>query len=220
MVDLVKIRKKAKEQKERDAASAAGRSADQMHSLELEPVPSAADRLERFKLALIAGTAAAEHHDPDSDESAESRGELEVLTFTIGTEEYAVPIESVVEIVTPGEIIRVPNAPTNISGIISLRGTIVTILDVGGKLGHEPAARDLETRIVVVRDAAGSAGFVVDKVLRVVKVPAGELDTEPVSSPEARSDMIKGVFRRNGGLSILLEIERLVGDDASHDPDL
>lgn len=220
MVDLVKIRKKAKEQKERDAASAASRSADQVRSLEIEPVASPADRLERFKLTLMAGTSGAEDQNDESDESEESRDELEVLTFTIGTEEYAVPIESVVEIVTPGEITRVPNAPTNISGIISLRGTIVTILDVCGKLGHKPAARDLETRIVVVRDAAGSAGFVVDEVLRVVKVPAGELDTEPVAAAEARNDMIKGVFRRNGSLSILLEIERLVGDDASHDPDL
>lgn len=220
MVDLVKIRRKAKEQKERDAAAAASQSAGEVRRQEVEPGPSSAERLERFKLALIADTAKAEDHQAESDESEETSDELEVLTFTIGTEEYAVPIESVLEIVTPGEITRVPNAPMNISGIISLRGTIVTILDVGGKLGHEPAARDLDTRIVVVRDAAGSSGFLVDRVLRVVKVTAGELDTEPVASPVARNDMIKGVFRRNDSLSILLEIDRLVGDDASHEPDL
>lgn len=222
VVDLVKIRKKAKEQKEREAAAATqpSRPAGETVGTDVPPGPSAAERLERFKASLSVTASGSAGHE-ESEESEGSAGEeLEVLTFTIGPEEYAIPIDSVVEIVTPGEITRVPNTPRNISGIISLRGTIVAILDVRGKLGHEPVAPDLDTRIVVVRDSGASAGFIVDKVLRVVKVGAGELEIEPVASPAARNDKIKGVFRREDSLSILLDIDRLLGDDASDDPDV
>ncbi len=223
MVDLVKIRRKAKEQKEREAAAAAEQSSppatgETAVAEDGYAGPSAAERLELFKSRLSTEASEWGGHDDELDASEESSTSgIEVLTLTMGAEEYAIPIDSVVEIVIPGEITRVPNAPRNISGLISLRGTIVTILDVRGKLGHDPIAPDLDTRIVVVRDAGGSAGFIVDKVLRVVKVPAEELDSEPVASPAGRNDMIKGVFRRNDSLSILLDIEGLVGEDASND---
>ncbi len=218
MVDLVKIRKKAREQKEREEA-ARQQSDETSASDAQEPrASSAAERLEAFK-SRLAADAPQEQQDDFSESDVSSTSDLEVLTFAIGNEEYAIPIDSVVEIMTPSEITRVPNAPRNISGIISLRGTIVTILDVASKLGHEAVSADLDTRIVVVRDAVGSAGFIVDKVLRVVKLPAEELDSEPVATPASRNDLIKGVFRRNDNLSILLDIDRLVGDDASDEPD-
>jgi purine-binding chemotaxis protein CheW len=223
VVDLVKIRKKAREQKEREAAEAALKGSsppgDQSAVADSSAEePSAADRLELFRHSVLSNaTADAETRDEERIE-ADAEGAIEVLTFVIANEEYAIDIELVVEIMIPGGITRVPNADRNITGIISLRGTIVTILDIRRTLGHEPGTVDPDSRIVVVRDSGGSAGFMVDKVLRVVKMRPEELEAQPVATPEERNDMIKGVFRRTGSLSILLDIDRLLGTgDASHD---
>lgn len=224
MVDLVKIRRKAKEQKEREAAEALRRTEagpeEEDGPPESSGTPSAAERLAMFRSAIAEGSSNdVAVADYDSDDAVQST--LELLTFLIADEEYAIDIERVIEIVTPTQITRVPNAGRNITGIISLRGTIVTILDVRGKLGHAPGESTLDTRIVVVRDSGGSAGFVVDRVLRVVKILPEELEQQPAATVDERNEMIQGVFRRTDSLSIVLDVDRLLGvDETIHDADL
>lgn len=221
MVDLVKIRRKAKEQREREAAEAARRAeAEQTHTGDLSeesPIPSPAERLELFRRRILASATAADQSAMDDVSDGETDGARELLTFVIAGEEYALDIDSVIEIVTPTQITRVPNAGANITGIISLRGTIVTILDVRGRLGHRPGDLTLDTRIVVVRDSGGSAGFLVDRVLRVVEIRPEELEQQPAATMDERNEMIQGVFRRTGNLSIVLDVDRLLGGEKTAD---
>ena len=225
MVDLVKIRRKAKEQKEREAAEAlrrAGAVPEEEGGLaDSSGTPSAAERLEIFRTTIAEGASSKDAAVPDDDSEERVQSTREMLTFVIADEEYALDIERVIEIVTPTQITRVPNAGRNITGIISLRGTIVTILDVRGKLGHAPGESTLDTRVIVVQDSGGSAGFVVDRVLRVVKILPEELEQQPAATVDERSEMIQGVFRRNDSLSIVLDVDRLLGaDETIHDEDL
>src|SRR5882762_626601 len=128
MVDLAKIRKKAK-----------GRAATpQPPPVEVEVAPTvaveipaavpAADvpdspKLDQFK--QIAGKRREGFVEQHVETS--SADQVELLSFLIAGEQYAVSIDHLVEIVTPREATRVPNADPTIVGIISLRGTIVTI---------------------------------------------------------------------------------------------
>ena len=149
-----------------------------------------------------------------SDEAA-SETQLELLTFIIAGEQYAVDIERIVEIVTPRAVTRIPNADTSVVGIMSLRGTIVTLVDVRRKLRHREAgdAND-DTRIVVVDFHREIIGFLVDRVLRVVKAAAGDIERHPVVHATELDDSVRGVFRTAGALTILLDLDKLLDHGA------
>ncbi|HVR43519.1 MAG TPA: chemotaxis protein CheW [Thermoanaerobaculia bacterium] len=247
MVDLVKIRKKAKERKEQAAARqtpaaapespaaspsrvrAAGpkpkpegkakpgkkESARRHHPRKekappaaARPTPAAVDRLERFR--ETAGRLVRTEAAPLA--AADSEAPLELLAFVLAGEQYAIDIERIAEIIAPRQATPVPNAPAPVVGIISLRGTIVTMLDLRRELGHSSNyAIGAETRTIVVEDGGGMAGFVVDRVLRVVKVGASQIQQPPVVSPAEQSEAIRGVFHHGESLTIVLDVERLLG---------
>jgi len=235
MVDLVKIRKKAKKKEEAAAAAEppaaepqppapASQSAPQSpppaapdpRADESSPAPQpaaedlaphAVSKLERFK------EEAGRRRDVERrDEIVSSDGaQLELLTFSIAGEQYAIDIEQIVEIVTPRDITRVPNAEQSIAGIISLRGTIVTIIGVRARLRHPAApAATPDTRIIVVSHRGETLGFEVDRVSRVVKIAPESVEPHPVVHASEQSDAIRGVFRHANALTILLDLDKLL----------
>ena len=136
--------------------------------------------------------------------------ELEVLTFVLAGEQYAVNIEHIVEIVRPRGTTRVPNAGANVVGIISLRGLIVTVVDVRARLHHPSAAAGNDARIIVVEHGGETLGFQVDRVLRVVKLDAAAVEAHPVVHTSEQTEAIRGVFRHAGALTILLDLDKLL----------
>jgi purine-binding chemotaxis protein CheW len=143
-------------------------------------------------------------------ETQPNTDQLELLTFVIAGEHYAVDIERIVEIVRPRSVTRVPNADTSIVGIVSLRGTIVTLVDVRKRLRHAVAEETPDTRIIVVDHQGETIGFEVDRVLRVVKIGRGDVGGHPVVHASEADDCIRGVFRHAGALTILLDFDKLL----------
>jgi purine-binding chemotaxis protein CheW len=189
MVDLVKIRQKAKKGK-----------------LDRAPAPSPArDRLEKFL------EEAGKRRDTVAPPAPEPAGDqFEALTFLIGNERYAVDIEPIVSIVMPGPYTPVPNADPSVMGVMSVRGTMVTMIDVRRRL-RQAAAGDGQMRIVVVRRGADFLGFEVDRVLRVIDVDRASIEPHPVVDAKEEDDAIRGVFRQAGSLTILLDLDKLMG---------
>ncbi|HKR63976.1 MAG TPA: chemotaxis protein CheW, partial [Thermoanaerobaculia bacterium] len=133
------------------------------------------------------------------------------LTFVIAGEHYAVDIERIVEIVTPRRVTRIPNAEESVVGILSLRGTIVTLVDVRRKLRHREAGdATADTRIVVIDFHNEIVGFLVDRVLRVVKAAAADIEPHPVVHATELDESVRGVFRVAGALTILLDLDKLL----------
>jgi purine-binding chemotaxis protein CheW len=220
MVDLVKIRNKKKKQ-----GSAGVPPAEQAASPPPSPAApppedggedaarsagedaGAPSKLDKFKAEAgkrrVVQTA--------TEAQAEEQSHLELLTFVIANEHYAVDIERIVEIVTPRAVTRIPNADASVVGIISLRGTIVTLVDVRRKLRHPPAGEPgPDTRIVVIDFHHEIIGFLVDRVLRVVKTAAAEVERHPVVHATELDDSVRGVFRAGGALTILLDLDKLL----------
>jgi purine-binding chemotaxis protein CheW len=184
----------------RDAAASAGEDASAPKT-KLEKFKSEAGKRRAFESAKADDTA--------------PQATLELLTFVIAGEQYAVDIERIVEIVTPRVVTRIPNADPSVVGIISLRGTIVTLVDVRRKLRHrEAGAATADTRIVVIDFRHEIIGFLVDRVLRVVKSAAGDIERHPVVHVTELDDSIRGVFRANGALTILLDLDKLLDHGA------
>jgi len=168
------------------------------------------ERLETFRRE--AGTRT-EAESPNLVDAAAEDGETEneLLTFVIAGEHYAVEIERIVEIIRPRSATRVPNAAESIVGIISLRGMIVTLLDLRKILGH-PGVDDLgeDARVVVVDRDGETAGFIVDRVSRVIKVDPSKIEGHPVVSSNEHSEFVSGVFRHGTELMILLDLEKVL----------
>ena len=171
-------------------------------------VPS---KLDRFK--ADAGKRRA--FETAKTDDAAPQNQLELLTFVMAGEQYAVDIERIVEIVTPRAVTRIPNADPSVVGIISLRGTIVTLVDVRRKLRHREAGADTDdTRIVVIDFHHEIIGFIVDRVLRVVKASAGDIERHPVVHATELDESVRGVFRPGGALTILLDLDKLLDHGA------
>jgi purine-binding chemotaxis protein CheW len=225
MVDLAKIRKKAKKILGSDSPSAPVDGSTTSHAPEhtapeldaaasqvrdaakARPFEDASgvSKLERFKAE------AGKRREIRIEAVVEAAQQLELLTFLIAGEQYAIDIEHIVEIVTPRPVTRIPNADESVVGIISLRGTIVTLVDVRRKLRHPVAPQaGEETRIVVIDFHNETVGFVVDRVLRVVKIAPGEVEPHPVVHTNELQAAIRGVFRASGALTILLDLDKLL----------
>lgn len=174
------------------------------------PAPAAVSKLDRFK------ETAGKRREGEIVEEEEERGDrLELLTFVVAGEHYAIDIEHIVEIVTPRRVTRIPNADQSVVGIVSLRGTIVTLVDVRRKLGHPPAGEaDDDTRIVIVDFHNETIGFTVDRVLRVVKTSPDEVEPHPVVHATELDESVRGVFRAGDALTILLDFEKLLDHSA------
>jgi purine-binding chemotaxis protein CheW len=237
MVDLVKIRKKkaegrrqkAEEENATAAAAPAADAAAQGQTAAAEPVaalpadavvdeaPQATTTITTTKLEQFKREAGKrrETESARADDATPETAPLELLTFIIAREQYAVDIERIVEIVTPRSVTRIPNADPSILGILSLRGTIVTLVDVRRKLRH-PAAGDAtpDTRIVVADFGSEMIGFLVDRVLRVVKTAASDVEPHPVVHATELDSSIPGVFRAAGALTILLDLDKLLDSRA------
>jgi len=170
------------------------------------PTPAAANKLAQFKQT------ANKRREGFIEQQAETSAadQVELLSFIIAGEQYAVSIDHLVEIVTPRDATHVPNADPTIVGIISLRGTIVTVIDVRRKLRHPPAAAGNDARIIVAERAGETLGFEVDRVLRVLKVDSAAIEPHPVVHSSELSEAVRGVFRQANALTILLDLDKLL----------
>ncbi len=225
MVDLVKIRKKAKEKaeggKQKAEVRAAGPAATppkpnpepripnpEPRAPNPEPRAPATSKLQRFL------ETAGKRKTVEAAKVATATGQLELLTFYIAGELYAIDIETVVEIITPRPITRIPNADLSVVGIFSLRGTVVTLLDVRRRLGHAAEQTITEdVRVVVIQQESEHLGFTVDRVLRVVKADATSVEPHPIVHASEQDESVKGVFRLGEALTILLDLEKLLSRD-------
>ena len=225
MVDLVKLRKKkAEKKKEEERNAGVPPAGPEASAPPIEPPapagedaggPAGEDAGAPTKLEKFKAQAGKRREFAETVTEAETTTHLELLTFVIAGESYAVDIERIVEIVTPRPVTRIPNADPSVVGIMSLRGTIVTLVDVRRKLRHATAASETaDTRVVVIDFHNEMIGFTVDRVLRVVKAAAGEIEPHPVVHATELDESVRGVFRVNAALTILLDLDKLLDSRA------
>ncbi len=138
--------------------------------------------------------------------------QIQLVSFWVGAEEFAVEILAVREINRMLEITRVPQSPECVEGVINLRGLIVPVIDIRKRFGLEPSEATDDTRIVVVESDGRIVGFVVDKVNEVLRLDQSVVDQPPALGGGQMSQYISGVGKLEDRLIILLDVKLLVGD--------
>ncbi len=138
---------------------------------------------------------------------------LQLVTFSIGEEEFGVEILKVQEIIRTMEITKVPRAPEFVEGVINLRGKVIPIIDLRRRFGLTSKTHDKHTRIIVIEINNMIVGFIVDSVSEVLRVPAGTVEPPPPVVAGMESDYISGVGKLQDRLLILLDLDRLLSQD-------
>jgi purine-binding chemotaxis protein CheW len=104
---------------------------------------------------------------------------VQLCTFRVGGEDYAVDIMRVKEIIQPLPITRVPRAPAFVEGVVRLRGDVIPIVDVRRRFGLPPSEATRKTKFLIVTVAGRRLGLVVDEVTEVLRLPRGDIRPAP-----------------------------------------
>lgn len=152
-------------------------------------------------IAALAGSAARDQmvssHSGMAEEERVS-DELQLVSFVVAGQEYAITIEDVQEIVqVPEDIVHVPNSESHVLGVMTLRNRLLPLVSLRRMFGLPPQAADDHSRIVVVALGSTSVGVVMDSVNEVLRVAKSHVDAMP------------SLFARDGDLSEITEICRL-----------
>jgi purine-binding chemotaxis protein CheW len=134
----------------------------------------------------------------------------QLVVFSLGEEEYALPITQVHEIIRFTEPRSVASSDPSVRGVISLRGKILPVYDLATRLGVEHADVS-EAKIVIVETADDMAGVVVDDVEEVITIDGDQLDEAPTAGGRG----IDGIAKIGDRLVVLLDPEGIVGPMAT-----
>jgi purine-binding chemotaxis protein CheW len=144
------------------------------------------------------------------DQAIDRARVTQFVTLGLDREIFAVPVDSVREILEMRRVSKVPNAPPFMTGMIDVRGQAVPIVDLRVKLGMEPVPPDEMTRILVLdiplTGGIRSLGLVADRVFEVADLDERMMETPPEVGTRWNSDYIQAVGRRNGAFVIIFDL--------------
>jgi len=129
----------------------------------------------------------------------------QLVIFSLGSEEYALPITRVQEIIRYTEPRMVASRTAWIRGVINLRGKIVPVCDLAERLGLE-LERSAVAKIVIVETQTGTAGVIVDDVEEVLTVDDAQLEDVPT----ADTAYVDAIAKLDDRLAILLNPDGLL----------
>jgi purine-binding chemotaxis protein CheW len=140
------------------------------------------------------------------------------LTFILDNEEYGIALLKVKEIIGMMPITTVPQTPEYVKGVINLRGKVIPVSDLRLRFGMSAADYTDRTCIIVVEIQGEAAtiqiGIVVDAVSEVMNIKAEEVEEAPSFGTKVETDYILGMANMDGQVKILLDIDRVLTDDA------
>jgi chemotaxis signal transduction protein len=135
------------------------------------------------------------------------------LTFSVGDEEYGVPVLAVREILEYDTVTRVPRAPAFIRGVINLRGRVVPVVDLAVRFGLAPRPVTPRSCIVIVEVAWEGEpvviGLVADTVSQVIELLPSEIEPPPTFGASVDVAFLKGLGRVGRRFVLLLDIDRV-----------
>jgi purine-binding chemotaxis protein CheW len=138
---------------------------------------------------------------------------VELATFYVGEALCGMDILNVQEINKHMEITKVPQSPDYVTGILNLRGQIVTIIDIGKKLGLSPTKLSNESRNIIVKSKEEYIGLVVDSIADVVRADSEKVESAPANIGGVQGTYFEGVFKTENSLIGILNVEEVLKEE-------
>jgi purine-binding chemotaxis protein CheW len=144
--------------------------------------------------------------------SPEAKATQQLVGFVIGDEMFGVNILTVQEIIRDSAITAIPDAPDFLEGVINLRGSIIPVIDLRKRLKLvEPNQLPQNSWIIILTVDGRTTGFVVDRVTKVLTVPAESIKPPPdIVLAGLKSQYVRGVCKLDQRLLVILDFSRIL----------
>lgn len=157
-----------------------------------------------------------ERTDPAEPDPMHEAELLQLLSFDVGAQAYAVPILAVQEINRPMPIQPMPQGPASLEGVINLRGQAIPVVDLRKRFSQSPSDNPRDQRIIIVelqtQSDAYLIGFTVDQVNRVLHITSDTVDPAPATSNDPATGCVAGVGHVDEGALHILALDQLFSD--------
>jgi purine-binding chemotaxis protein CheW len=139
-------------------------------------------------------------------------------TFTLDGLDFGVDVLKVQEVIRYQEMTRIPGAPAVVSGLINLRGQLVTALDLRQRLQLQVRPDGQLPMNVVVRTEEGATSLLVDEIGDVIELDDSTHERPPETIDAVTREVVRGVHKLEGRLLLVLDIERLIASSGASGP--
>ena len=146
----------------------------------------------------------------DESQAKDSTMQDMYLTFSLGSENYAVSIAYILEIVGIHKITAVPDMVNYIKGVINLRGQIIPVIDVRLRFGMTSKEYGDRTCIMITKIGEVSVGLIVDNVEEVRHILQEKISDAPKIATAQSAEFIRGIARIGEEVIIVLDVNKLL----------
>jgi purine-binding chemotaxis protein CheW len=146
----------------------------------------------------------------DKNMADQPKNIVELATFYIGDALCGMDILKVQEINKLMQMTKVPQAPDYVLGILNLRGQIVTILDLGHKLGLGETDISQDPRNIIVNSAGGHVGLLVRRISDVVSADMKKRERAPANMSGIQGEYFTGVYKTDDNLIGILDVDKVL----------
>lgn len=141
----------------------------------------------------------------------------EYVSVRIGDQLFGAPVDAIREVFTPQSVTSVPRSPSEVAGLLNLRGRIVTAIDARTRLGLPPRSADETGMALGVERGSEIFGLIVDSVGEVLRRPRAELEPVPAHVDANWRSMVTGVHRLEKELLAVLDVSAVIGSATGHE---
>ena len=143
-------------------------------------------------------------------EEVEKEENLQLIDFFLAGEWYGLDLKWVQEIVSSSELIRIPQTPNFVAGVMNLRGDIVWIIDIKRLLGLSSGSSEEEGQVIMVKSEGILAGLLVDRVEEIIALPLKAIEPPLTITEKKKAEYIEGEVQLNDKLLVMLNLKNIM----------
>jgi purine-binding chemotaxis protein CheW len=147
---------------------------------------------------------------------------VEVISFSIGDNQYGVPIMAVREIKGWAGATPLPHQPDYVRGVVDLRGTMVPIIDLRRRLGQGTTEATSTHIVIIVQVAERIVGLLADRVLDIVSFESTAIQPVPRVAHGSSADCLSGLVTTEDAMIAIVDLPKLLsmaGERADANPE-
>ncbi len=145
--------------------------------------------------------------------SSQHNETIDLLVFFIGEFRCGIDILEIEGINLVPLITPVYNEPDYVKGLLNLRGQVVTVLDLGKRLGFDNSTITKKSRIIIIKSEAEYLGLLVDSVSDVLPVEVQFVEIPPENTLEGKEPYFSGIVKNENKLTAILDVRKIITAD-------
>ena len=130
----------------------------------------------------------------------------ELVLFRVAGRVHGIDLHTIREIIPARRTTRLPGAPDYVAGLMNVRGTIVTVIDLGAHLASAPVGSGAQ--VILVEEGARLVGIAVDEVTEVLRLEPSQV--EPAPPEQTEGGVVAGLGHSGDSVVILLDIRAII----------